>query len=218
MTSHTEEEEMNQRRHLLALARKGDQNAVGKLMELYQVRVYSGENLRIVRPTRPSTALPKPKPKPPKIPPQKSQASPTLRAPTSGSKPKVEVRKSPAKQLPVLKKSPLTAQAKGKSATKVTGKPPLKPKAPAKSRSKVKAKVAPVSKSKGARNVKVSSKPRPSSKSKPAGKSKAVKKKAIVSKAKASSKGKAGSREKAISPGRKPKSASTAKGSKRRGQ
>lgn len=39
--SHTEEEEMNQRRRLLNAAKKGDQKAVAKLFELYQVRVYN---------------------------------------------------------------------------------------------------------------------------------------------------------------------------------
>lgn len=43
--SHTEEEEMNQRRRLLSLARKGDPKAISKLFELYQVRVLSGEML-----------------------------------------------------------------------------------------------------------------------------------------------------------------------------
>jgi len=43
--SHTEEEELNQRRRLLNLARKGDPKAINKLFELYQVRVYSGESL-----------------------------------------------------------------------------------------------------------------------------------------------------------------------------
>lgn len=43
--SHTEEEEMNQRRRLLSLARKGDPKAISKLFELYQVRVLSGETL-----------------------------------------------------------------------------------------------------------------------------------------------------------------------------
>ncbi|GMV51270.1 hypothetical protein FBQ96_11335 [Nitrospirales bacterium NOB] len=43
--SHTEEEEMNQRRRLLALARKGDPKAVSKLFELYQVRVLNGDML-----------------------------------------------------------------------------------------------------------------------------------------------------------------------------
>lgn len=41
----TEEEEMNQRRRLLNLARKGDQKAINRLFELYQVRVYSGDSL-----------------------------------------------------------------------------------------------------------------------------------------------------------------------------
>ena len=41
--SHTEEEEMNQRRRLLNAAKKGDQKAVAKLFELYQVRVYNHE-------------------------------------------------------------------------------------------------------------------------------------------------------------------------------
>ena len=43
--SHTEEEEMNQRRRLLNLARKGDPKAINRLFELYQVRVYSGDTL-----------------------------------------------------------------------------------------------------------------------------------------------------------------------------
>ena len=46
VTSHTEEEEMNQRRRLLTLARKGDQKAVDQLFELYQVRVFSGDSLK----------------------------------------------------------------------------------------------------------------------------------------------------------------------------
>ena len=43
--SHTEEEEMNQRRRLLSLARKGDPKAISKLFELYQVRVLNGDML-----------------------------------------------------------------------------------------------------------------------------------------------------------------------------
>jgi hypothetical protein len=41
--SHTEEEEMNHRRRLLNAAKKGDQKAIGKLLELYQVRIHSGD-------------------------------------------------------------------------------------------------------------------------------------------------------------------------------
>jgi hypothetical protein len=44
--SHTEEEELNQRRRLLNLARKGDPKAINRLFELYQVRVYSGDKLK----------------------------------------------------------------------------------------------------------------------------------------------------------------------------
>lgn len=43
--SHTEEEELNQRRRLLNQARKGDPKAISRLFELYQVRVYSGDLL-----------------------------------------------------------------------------------------------------------------------------------------------------------------------------
>ena len=46
VTSHTEEEEMNQRRRLLTLARKGDQKAIDLLFELYQVQVFSGDALK----------------------------------------------------------------------------------------------------------------------------------------------------------------------------
>ena len=43
--SHTEEEEMNQRRRVLGLARKGDPKAISKLFELYQVRLLNGDML-----------------------------------------------------------------------------------------------------------------------------------------------------------------------------
>jgi hypothetical protein len=46
VTSHTEEEEMNQRRRLLTLARKGDQKSIDLLFELYQVKVFSGDELK----------------------------------------------------------------------------------------------------------------------------------------------------------------------------
>ena len=49
--SHTEEEEMNQRRKLLSAARRGDTKAISKLFELYQVRVLSGEQLAKVNRT-----------------------------------------------------------------------------------------------------------------------------------------------------------------------
>ena len=43
--SHTEEEEMNQRRKLLNAAKRGDQKAIGKLFELYQVWVMNPDQL-----------------------------------------------------------------------------------------------------------------------------------------------------------------------------
>ncbi len=46
VTSHTEEEEMNQRRRLLSQARKGDQKSIELLFELYQVKVFSGDALK----------------------------------------------------------------------------------------------------------------------------------------------------------------------------
>lgn len=49
--SHTEEEEMNQRRKLLNAARRGDAKAINKLFELYQVRVLSGDQLAKVNRT-----------------------------------------------------------------------------------------------------------------------------------------------------------------------
>jgi len=49
--SHTEEEEMNQRRKLLNAARRGDTKAISKLFELYQVRVLSGDQLAKVNRT-----------------------------------------------------------------------------------------------------------------------------------------------------------------------
>ncbi len=62
VTSHTEEEEMNQRRRLLTLARKGDQKATDLLFELYQVRVFSGDALKRKKlPSFPVEKTPPPK-------------------------------------------------------------------------------------------------------------------------------------------------------------
>ncbi len=58
VTSHTEEEEMNQRRRLLTQARKGDQKSIDLLFELYQVKVFSGEALK--KKKLPSFPVPKP--------------------------------------------------------------------------------------------------------------------------------------------------------------
>ena len=58
VTSHTEEEEMNQRRRLLTLARKGDEKSIELLFELYQVKVFSGDALK--KKKLPSFPIPKP--------------------------------------------------------------------------------------------------------------------------------------------------------------
>lgn len=56
VASHTEEEEMNQRRKLLNAARRGDTKAINKLFELYQVRILSGEQLAKINRTAAYTA------------------------------------------------------------------------------------------------------------------------------------------------------------------
>ena len=85
---------MNQRRHLLALARKGDLKAVNQLMELYQVRVYSGDSLKSlkIRKSLPVLSSPKAKdatpakPKPvkkQKVAAQKSKTAPKVTRPAA---------------------------------------------------------------------------------------------------------------------------------------
>ncbi|MCY4612607.1 MAG: hypothetical protein OXB94_03170 [Nitrospira sp.] len=86
---------MNQRRHLLELARKGDQKAVHQLMELYQVRVYSGDSLKSLKirkslpvlsplKSKEPTAPSKPKPvKRHKVVAKKPKATPTVTRPAA---------------------------------------------------------------------------------------------------------------------------------------
>ena len=118
VTSHTEEEEMNQRRRLLTLARKGDKKAVESLFELYQVRVFSGEALKKKKlPSFPlpiqtgssgrgqgkagkkmvkipklssSEGMPKPALAQPQEPKKKSRVSPKLTGKAKGPKPATE--------------------------------------------------------------------------------------------------------------------------------
>ena len=147
VTSHTEEEEMNQRRKLLGLARKGDQKAISKLLELYQVKLYSGELLKKVRPQpiKPST-------------PGISVGAKKGRPPIKGKKPsKQKPQKSGKAVTPrgtrkTTKKSISRPLKKGKTETKVKKtiksklkpkpKPQLKakPKTPARPKRKAKAK------------------------------------------------------------------------------
>lgn len=107
--SHTEEEEMNHRRKLLNAAKKGDQKAIGKLLELYQVRIHSGDMVQKLNKTSATHKLQaqlaegKPvkggggshgkKTAPAKLAPAKSAARPAL----SKAKPKSEPKAQPAK-------------------------------------------------------------------------------------------------------------------------
>jgi hypothetical protein len=110
VTSHTEEEEMNQRRRLLTLARKGDQKAVDSLFELYQVRVFSGEALK--KKKLPSFPLP-------------NQTGSSGRGGKSGKK-MVKIPKlsssSEAMSKPAPAKSPHESKKKTGLSPKLTGK------------------------------------------------------------------------------------------------
>jgi hypothetical protein len=110
--SHTEEEEMNQRRKLLNAARRGDTKAIGKLFELYQVRVLSGEQLAKVN--RSSVyVMPVPPPKGGKSS-GKGSAKATKPVPGKAAKP---VKAEPAKR----EKTPAKLSS-GKPAKSVAGK------------------------------------------------------------------------------------------------
>jgi hypothetical protein len=78
--SHTEEEEMNQRRRLLNLARKGDPKAISKLFELYQVRIYSGDMLSKLNRTLAAAAASTLSPNSKKSPKVTHQVKPTHKA------------------------------------------------------------------------------------------------------------------------------------------
>ncbi len=107
--SHTEEEEMNQRRKLLSAARRGDTKAISKLFELYQVRVLNGDQLAKVNRTSVYMA------------PVKS---------SSGSKSKGAGKNGKTDQVRGQKKSPKPAPkgspGKSSGATKTVAKPKAK--------------------------------------------------------------------------------------------
>ena len=135
VTSHTEEEEMNQRRRLLGLARKGDEKAINKLFELYQVKIYTGDALK-------KTSLPS----------LKSLAS--VRAASKKSMPatipkrplaQTKVKKSDkkVKAAPQPKKPTTKTSEKVKAKPKVTSKSKLKPTTKPKPKIKPKVKAKP---------------------------------------------------------------------------
>ncbi len=136
VTSHTEEEEMNQRRRLLTLARKGDQKSIQLLFELYQVKVFSGEALKKKKlPTfpvlKPSNGSGKSRPKATK------NTEKTVKAGIGGSQtPKREKEKVQAKtkglsknqRAPQKARSEATKSLKLKSQKKIKGQKTAQPK------------------------------------------------------------------------------------------
>ena len=110
--SHTEEEEMNHRRRLLNAAKKGDQKAIGKLLELYQVRIYSGDMVTKMNKTSATHKLQA----------QLAEGKPVKGGSGSHNKKTAPVKSAPAKRTPA-KAAARPAISKPKS------KPKAKPKA-----------------------------------------------------------------------------------------
>ena len=116
--SHTEEEEMNQRRKLLNAARRGDTKAIGKLFELYQVRVLSGEQLAkvnrsavYVMPVAPSKG-------------GKGKGKAVVKGPVKGAKPAPvkPVKAEPVKSVKAPLKKPADKPAKAAASKKSKAK------------------------------------------------------------------------------------------------
>ena len=115
---------MNQRRHLLALARKGDQKAVNQLMELYQVRVYSGDSLKSLKIRKSLPVLSPPKSKEGAA---SAKPKPVKRRKGATAKPKATPKIKPkaapkAARVAVTKAkstSPKPARSKGKASPKL---------------------------------------------------------------------------------------------------
>lgn len=114
--SHTEEEEMNHRRRLLNAAKKGDQKAIGKLLELYQVRIYSGDMVTKMNKTSATHKLQA----------QLAEGKPVKGGSGSHSKKTSPAKVAPAKQVPAKAKAhPAVSKATPKlkpRATKVAHK------------------------------------------------------------------------------------------------
>jgi len=121
VTSHTEEEEMNQRRHLLALARKGDQKAVSQLMELYQVRVFSGDSLKSSKIRKSLPVLNPPKPKETIAP---SKQKPVKKHKVAAKKPKATLKATRPAASKAKSASPKPIRSKTKVSPKIQSKSP----------------------------------------------------------------------------------------------
>ena len=106
--SHTEEEEMNQRRRLLSAARRGDTKAIGRLFELYQVRVLSGDQLaKVNRAATYMVAVKHTKggKSPAKGSPKRARPAPSKRTKAVAKKRTKAPTKAPAKKLAKFKKA-----------------------------------------------------------------------------------------------------------------
>ena|SRR5206468_8095987 len=104
--SHTEEEEMNHRRRLLNAAKKGDQKAIGKLLELYQVRIYSGDMVTKMNKTSATHKLQA----------QLAEGKPVKGGPGSHGKRTASAKPAPAKRAPSKAPArPAISKAKPKS-------------------------------------------------------------------------------------------------------
>lgn len=117
--SHTEEEEMNQRRKLLNAARRGDTKAISKLFELYQVRVLSGDQLAKVNKTMVYMA--------PVAPEKGGRSSAKGSAKAAKQSPSKPVKAQPEKRVAVQKPA-VKKPVKPGPVTKDTVKPKHKPK------------------------------------------------------------------------------------------
>ena len=120
--SHTEEEEMNHRRRLLNAAKKGDQKAIGKLLELYQVRIYSGDMVTKMNKTSATHKLQA----------QLAEGKPVKGGSGSHGRKTVPAKAASAKHMPAkatTRPALLKSKPKPKSKSKSKLKPKLKPQA-----------------------------------------------------------------------------------------
>jgi hypothetical protein len=92
---------------LLNAAKKGDQKAIGKLLELYQVRIYSGDMVTKLNKTSATHKLQA----------QLAEGKPVKGGPGSHGKKTAPGKPAPAKRAPV-KASPRRAVPKAKSKSK----------------------------------------------------------------------------------------------------
>ena len=131
---------MNHRRRLLNAAKRGDQKAIGKLLELYQVRIYSGDMVTKMNKTSATHKLQA----------QLAEGKPVKGGSGSHGKKTAPVKPAPmkprhAKSAPA-KRAPAKAAVRpaiSKAKAKPKAKPKVKPKAKPKTRPKARpAKVA----------------------------------------------------------------------------